>query len=384
MTASTNEDPAVAASNMPARQVWGYRKGTNMAEQNGTSGNDVIYGTTGDDVQNGGDGNDSLRGGAGNDDLYGGEGNDALQGGTGQDDLYGGEGDDTYFIEDNLDSVFEGANEGMDTVSSSIFEYTLGANLEILKLREGTAATRGVGNELNNSIQGNSNNNVLDGRGGNDTVYGYGGDDFIFAGEGDDLIVGGTGSDTISYRFSNAGVTVDLSIKNRAQDTGAGGVDGIREIENIEGTDFADTLLGDSGANVITARGGGDFIRGRAGDDDLRGGTGGDSFRFEAAGAANGVDRIRSFESGDTLLFQSADGYDPNSTFTLGNQVTAANAAQGLGPQFIFDEARDALYYDDDGAGGADAILIAFIDGINVQSNQILVDGTPIGGMVAS
>ena len=352
-----------------------------MAEQNGTSGNDVIYGTTGDDVQNGGEGNDSLRGGAGNDDLYGGEGNDALQGGAGQDDLYGGVGNDTYFIEDNQDSVFELGGEGIDTVVSYLAEYRLGANLEILKLF-GPNAIAGAGNELDNSIQGNSNNNRLDGRGGDDSIYGFDGNDVMNGGAGNDLMVGGSGTDTVSYRDATGGVTVDLRINNRPQDTVSAGLDSIRDVENIEGSDnFGDTLTGNAGANQIVGRGGDDALRGFGGDDDLTGGSGDDSFEFEAAGTANGVDRIRSFEAGDTLLFESADGYDSGSTFTVGNQVTAANAAQGAGPQFIFDEGRDALYYDDDGAGGADAILIAFIDGFNVQANQVLIDGTPIGGV---
>ena len=73
--------------------------------------------------------NNALAGGAGNDTVSAGAGNDTLDGGTGNDSLSGGAGDDTYIVDATGDSVIENANDGIDTVQSSV-TYTLGAEVE--------------------------------------------------------------------------------------------------------------------------------------------------------------------------------------------------------------------------------------------------------------
>ena len=64
--------------------------------------------------------------------LTGGTGNDTLDGGAGIDTLIGGVGNDVYFVDVSTDVVTENANEGTDTVQSSI-TWTLGSNLENLR-----------------------------------------------------------------------------------------------------------------------------------------------------------------------------------------------------------------------------------------------------------
>lgn len=61
---------------------------------NGTVGDDEIRGGRGDDILNGLDGDDRLRGGKDNDTLDGGNGNDRLRGEDGNDILIGGDGND--------------------------------------------------------------------------------------------------------------------------------------------------------------------------------------------------------------------------------------------------------------------------------------------------
>jgi hypothetical protein len=61
----------------------------------GTSGDDLIEGTSGSDVIIGLDGNDNIIGAAGADTICGGDGNDTLAGGKGKDQLFGEDGDDT-------------------------------------------------------------------------------------------------------------------------------------------------------------------------------------------------------------------------------------------------------------------------------------------------
>ncbi len=75
-----------------------------MANQEGTSGHDVIHGDA--------DG-DRIEGGAGYDFIYGGSGADELYGGEGKDHLFGGEGDDTLVGGASVDHMTGGA--GADT-----------------------------------------------------------------------------------------------------------------------------------------------------------------------------------------------------------------------------------------------------------------------------
>jgi hypothetical protein len=70
-----------------------------------------------------------LTGNSANNILSGGSGNDTLSGGAGNDSLSGGAGDDTYIVNATGDSITENANEGIDTVQSSV-TYTLGAEVE--------------------------------------------------------------------------------------------------------------------------------------------------------------------------------------------------------------------------------------------------------------
>src|SRR5262249_36835894 len=119
-------------------------------------GTNTSDGFIGNEIANwfqGMDGNDVAFGGAGADTLVGDGGRDTLDGGIDADTMQGGRDDDIY-VSDNLgDVVIENADEGVDTVRSSI-DYTLGANVENLALT-GTA-TVGIGNGLANIISGNS------------------------------------------------------------------------------------------------------------------------------------------------------------------------------------------------------------------------------------
>ncbi len=120
---------------------------------------------------------------------------------TGDDWMFGGSGNDTYNVNSVGDKVREFSGGGTDTVVSRIFSYTLGSNLENLRL-DNTAgfitAFNGTGNSLNNSIIGNNNSNILSGLDGNDTLSGGSGNDTLNGGDGNDTITGGAGKDTMS------------------------------------------------------------------------------------------------------------------------------------------------------------------------------------------
>ena len=137
----------------------------------------------------------SLKGNKGNNTLIGEGGNDALNGGEGIDTMIGGVGNDRYTIDNINDVIIELANEGKDTVLTSI-TYTLPANFENLSLT-GNNNISGFGNSVANRLQGNNANNTLTGEGGNDNLIGKNGDDILNGGIGRDIFTGGLDNDEL-------------------------------------------------------------------------------------------------------------------------------------------------------------------------------------------
>lgn len=168
----------------------------------GGVGKDLLFGDAGNDQLNGGADNDELQGGAGNDLLVGGLGDDYLDGGAGADQMEGGQGNDMFVVNSVNDVVLELANEGDDTVLSSV-SYLLNANVEELRLIEGYAI-HGTGNSLNNLIVGNSDNNILDGVTGADTMIGGLGNDTYYVDDAGDRVIerAGEGIDTLQSKIS--------------------------------------------------------------------------------------------------------------------------------------------------------------------------------------
>lgn len=233
----------------------------------------VIYGNTLNNTLAGNDGDDTLNGLVGNDDLEGGSGDDSLDGAAGDDRMSGNVGNDIYFVNSVGDEVIEFANNGVDTVRTSI-NYTLGEHLENLTLLDKESLdspdvilhVNATGNELDNTITGNIWNNVLDGKTGNDTLIG---------GLGDDTYIVNDLSETI---IESADGGVDTVIASVSYTLGA-------NIENL-------TLTGDTHINGTgnalnnTLRGStyNNILNGKEGDDTLIGGLGSDTYIVNDAG----------------------------------------------------------------------------------------------------
>jgi len=339
--------------------------GTNVVDRiSGMAGNDALDGRAGADVLAGGDGDDTLTGLAGNDMLQGGAGRDLLDGGTGTDTMQGGTSHDTYVLDSFGDVVIEAANEGTDTVQSTLLAYTLGTNVEHLILT-GTGPSAGFGNALKNELIGNSAANLLDGKGGADTLTGGGGDDLYIvdhagdsvveaSNEGIDTVVSGithslsinvenlrligfsaisgTGnaSDNVLNGLLNlAGNTLTGGAGNDTYVLGSGdlvveaangGTDTVQASfsytlgSNVEhltltgtasingtGNSLNNTITGNSANNVLSGAGGNDTLRGGLGNDTVNGGSGNDIFQL---GRGEGQDLIQdSSGSADKMLF---------------------------------------------------------------------------------
>lgn len=114
---------------------------------------------------------------------------------AGADMMSGGGGNDTYTVDTAHDIVTETANNGTDTVRSSV-SYTLAANVENL-VQLGASNLNGAGNALTNQLIGNTGNNRLDGKAGADTLSGREGIDTLIGGDGNDTLIGGAGADKL-------------------------------------------------------------------------------------------------------------------------------------------------------------------------------------------
>ena len=211
------------------------------------NGNDTIYGNAGDDtidaaagtnIVDGGAGNDTITAGNGSDTLIGGAGNDTIVGGDGNDTITGGDGDDYMDAGLGTDTASYSTALAAVTVNLSLVgaQNTVGAGVDTLLNVENL-----IGSNFNDTLIGNSGNNVLTGGGGNDSLN------------------GGVGTDTASYSNATAGITVNLSLTT-AQNTGGAGIDTLSNLENLTGSNFNDTLIGNVGNNVLNGAGGIDTV----------------------------------------------------------------------------------------------------------------------------
>lgn len=296
-----------------ANILWGAG-GNDLIHGNG--GNDTIYGMDGDDNLVGQKGADHLNGGAGSDwanyynssvgvtvdlgantgttgdaagdtffsieKVYGSNladvltgddqanrltgygGNDILEGGAGADTLEGDAGSDTASYEHSTAAVTVdlaagtgiGGDAQGDTLTS--IEWLTGSNVGTDWLYGGAGI---------NVIKGLDGNDVLYGRAGADELYGGDGLDLLFGGEGADTLHGGLGTeaDSVSYQQAASGIAVSLLAGTGT--VGEANGDVLINIENLFGSSYDDTLIGDAGVNGLWGGGGADHIDGGDGID---------------------------------------------------------------------------------------------------------------------
>jgi Ca2+-binding RTX toxin-like protein len=185
---------------------------------------------------------ENVIGSQGNDIILGDAGRNLIDGNTGNDVIDGGAG---------IDTVYYGSRtEGW-----------------LIDLASGTATS---GDETDTLI---SIENVV-GSQGDDHIIGDSGPNVLAGGPGADIIDGGAGTDVASYADARSGVSVNLSLGQGTAGEAAGDV--LINIEDLRGSRFADTLIGDAGSNVLTGAEGDDTLDGREGNDFLIGGPGAD------------------------------------------------------------------------------------------------------------
>ena len=301
-----------------------------------------------------------------NDDLTGNGAKNTLDGGAGDDHMAGLGGDDTYVVDSVGDVVSEAANEGTDTVKTTLSTYSLGDNVENLTFT-GSGDFTGTGNVLANAITGGAGNDHLDGGAGADKLTGGAGDDtYVVDNAGDKVTeLAGGGADTVETTlatYSLAAEVENLTYTGAGTFTGGGNasdntVTGGALADNLSGKDGNDTLYGLGGNDTLSGGNGDDFLVGGAGSDKLAGGAGADKFAYGST--ADGGDSITDFDITADLLVLSAAGFGISGvgdiTFVSGTNPMAA----GAGPTLLYNTHSGSISWDADGAGGADAVLLA-------------------------
>ncbi len=241
--------------------------------------NSLFFG--GDDVFNlqGDTGPDFLSGGAGNDTFnFGASYNDASQ-------VDGGSGNDVVNLDGDYGYVTLGYMTSIETVKLADGHfYNLGAHPIANQTIDATALNAGF-SVVEDTLFINSGAVTLLGGASNDTLVG---------GKGNDVFDGGAGSDTIDYSRATGGVTVNLSITTGQSVGGGEGTDTLRNVENITGSQYNDTLTGNSGDNIFFASGGHDTIVGGGGSDTV-------SFQNQSAGLTFDLRSSPQNVGGDTI-----------------------------------------------------------------------------------
>lgn len=301
----------------------------------GSGGVDTLSGNDGNDVFVGGPGTDLYNGGAGSDIVSYEDGTNYT---PVQASLDGNPNDGFAGENENIGSTIEGligsptqdtltGNGSDNRISGSLGTDTIdggGGNDELngddpaVALNDSQGQIGCAMTEMGDTdtIHGGDGNDLIRGYGYKDHIYGDNGDDTFFGGgsnvytrtDGRDACIGnnsvgfgndgygddfhgGAGTDTVDYSVVNyfptnyypnpQGVTVSLDdVANDGVPLEYGGYENDnagKDVENVTGSNFIDTITGDEDANVLDGGSQNDVVNGEAGADTLIGGSGDDT-----------------------------------------------------------------------------------------------------------
>jgi len=222
----------------------------------------IIKGSTGNDYLYGGSGDDTLISNTGSDHLYGGSGNDTLIYGGNSANVYTGligeAGNDTYIVDKALLGslsyvhILDNSNEQnilyLKSVSADEIILKQASADRVITFNDSTASIhfgegqlssiifddgtvwdkaqieaniigKLLGTEADDRLQADANYSVIYGLEGNDTIQGGVQNDYLYGGSGDDTLIsntgsdhlyGGSGNDTLIYGGNSANVYTGL------------------------------------------------------------------------------------------------------------------------------------------------------------------------------
>ncbi len=253
----------------------------------------------------------------GNDRITGGNGSDTFIGGSGNDTLDGGAGRDTAnYMDDTYDGTVNVAVTGLGVkvnLATGIATDNWGHTDTLLNIEDVSGSRFGdtiTGNAADNNLRGEDGNDTLSGDAGNDWLDAGNGADSVVGGAGFDQLTGGAGNDTldggadrdrVNYNneypgtgLTGKGVTVNLATGTAIDNWG--NTDKLVSIEDVSGSRYADTLVGNAADNSLNGDDGNDTLSGDAGSDWLDGGNGADSLL-----GGQGMDQLSGGAGNDTI-----------------------------------------------------------------------------------
>ena len=225
-----------------------------MATYIGTDGNDTLIGS--DEIS---------------DDLTGKLGNDVLIGGDGSAFDWAHYDHAPSAVTVNLAAGTSSGGDGADTI---------------------TGIEGAIGSKFDDILVSGMSDSSLYGGDGNDSLVGGEGSDTLKGDLGNDVLTGGSGwgLDTADYSGAVSGVTVNL-VTGTA--TGGDGNDTLSGIEEVVGSEFSDTLVGNNtGVN---------YLKGGDGDDSLTSGNYSYYYSNNELDGGSGNDSLVGGEGNDTL-----------------------------------------------------------------------------------
>jgi VCBS repeat-containing protein len=263
-------------------------------------------------------------------------------------------------------AVFQNTDAGDFTDANFVPGYDPGGSAPAGETITGTAE----GETLVGTIGGDAINAL----GGSDSVFGQGGADVISGGDGNDRLNGDADDDTI-----DGGNDDDVLWGGDGNDSlsGQAGVDilfGDKGDDDLSGGDDFDSLDGGDGDDSLGGGNGDDFLAGGLGSDVLTGGLGSDVFDFQSSG--DGPDEITDFLSGADKIYVSAGGFGGG--LFSGGEVSLVSGsdptAEGTSGQFLYDTDDGSLFWDADGVGSGDAVLVATLTNVpSLQASDFVV-----------
>ncbi len=227
---------------------------------------------------------ENLTGTAFNDTLIGDDYVNILTGGAGDDSLEGLNGADSFIGDTGLDTVSY-ANSALGVVSSLTLSSAFTVGAAVTQTNDAAGDTYDTienlaGSRSADTLIGDAQDNQLDGKDGNDILEGMG---------GADSLIGGNGTDTATYEHSTTAVVASMTLALAGiVNSGDAAGDTYNSIENLTGTDFNDTLIGNNVANVIFGGADDDILEGLGGSDTLNGGAGNNTASYEHAADLGG------------------------------------------------------------------------------------------------
>jgi len=339
----------------------------------------VITTSQGDTTVIGAVGKDTILGLQGDDTLSGARGNDTIAGGTGTNILDGEDDIDTvdYSYVASVGAVVDLA-AGTGTAPSATDTLSGFENIKGSNFVDTLSGDVGV-----NVISGGAGNDTLDGRDGNDTLLGESGDDTLIGGFGDDLIDGGIGKDVIDFSTETSSVNVVLKTDDDGTAISNQGTDTIRNVEDVIGSDFDDTITGSESKNSLFGGDGKDIVSGGDGDDIIDGGLLADTLygggQNDTVHGNEGADTIFGGTGDDSLFGDDADDIISGDS---GNDYIQGDAGLDIihggtgNDQILGGVDDDALFGDAgndilEGEAGADTLYSG-------AGNDVLIGGSEI------